>query len=153
MEKVGIISYEDRYHNDFKKLSYEWLEKYVFVEPEDERILNDPKEVILDEGGYIFLAKTDDKIVGTVALIKVDNDTFELAKLAVTEEYKGLKIGTKLMMKCLDVAKKENYKKIILYTNHNLEEAMALYKKFKFKEISIEENKYMGSDIKMELNI
>lgn len=57
------------------------------------------------------------------------------------------------MMKCLDVAKKENYKKIILYTNHNLEEAMALYKKFKFKEISIEENKYMGSDIKMELNI
>lgn len=37
MSKVEIIEYKDKYYDDFKKLSYEWLEKYVFVEPEDEK--------------------------------------------------------------------------------------------------------------------
>lgn len=61
MDKVDIISFKDEYCNDFKRLSYEWLEKYVSVEPEDERILNNPKEVILDNRGYIFLQNVEKK--------------------------------------------------------------------------------------------
>ena len=148
---IELIEFEEKYHDDFKRLSYEWLEKYVSVEPEDERILNNPKEVILDSGGYIFLVKINEEIVGTVSLIKVDDVTYELAKLAVTQKCQGLGIGKMLMEHCLRIAKKENTKKIILYTNHKLISAIELYKKFKFIEVQLINNKYIESDLKMEL--
>lgn len=153
MENLKIIEYEEEYHDDLKRLSYEWLEKYVLLEAEDERILNTPKEVILDKGGFIFFARYDETMVGTVSLIRVDKYTFEIAKLAVTEKYQGLKIGKMLMEKCLYIAKQENAKTIILYTNHILTSAIALYKKFEFKEIPAVNNKYMESDLKMELKL
>lgn len=153
MDKVDIISFKDEYCNDFKRLSYEWLEKYVSIEPEDERILNNPKEVILDNGGYIFFAKCGEEIVGTVSLIRVDKDTYELAKLAVTKKFQGLKIGNQLMERCIQVANQENIKKIILYTNHKLISAIKLYGKYGFKNIPLVNNKYIESDLKMVLNL
>lgn len=151
--EVEIVEYDDKYHEDLKRLSYEWLEKYVSVEPEDERILNNPREVVLDKGGFIFFAKYGEEIVGTVSLIKVDESTFELAKLAVTEKYQGLRIGKLLMGKCLVIAKEKGAIKIILYTNHVLASAIELYKKFDFQEIPLINNKYIESDLKMELSL
>ncbi len=153
MKEIKIVEYEEEYHDDLKRLSYEWLEKYVSVEPEDEKILNNPKEVILDKGGFIFFANYGEEIVGTVSLIKVDENTFELAKLAVTEKYQGLNIGKRLMEKCLYVAKQNNAKRIILFTNHRLTSAIEVYKKFDFKEIPLVNNKYIESDLKMELKL
>jgi len=153
MNEIEIIDYEEKYKKDLQRLSYEWLEKYLYVEPEDIKILSNPKEVVLDNGGFIFFAKYDDEIIGTVSLIKVDENTFELAKLAVTENYKGLKISNKLMEKCLNVVKSNNATKIVLYTNNLLISAIALYKKYGFKEIPLLNNKYMGSDLKMELEL
>lgn len=151
MEKIKIVEYNENYHDDLKRLSYEWLEKYVLLEPEDERIINNPKEVVLDKGGFIFFAKYFEEVVGTVSLIKVDEYTFEIAKLAVTEKYQGLKIGKILMEKCLYVATQKNAKKVILYTNSILTSAIALYKIFEFKEIPHVNSKYIESDLKMEL--
>ena len=153
MKKIIIVGFDEKYHDDLKRLSYEWLEKYLLLEPEDIRILNNPKEVVLDKGGYIFLAKYGEEAVGTVSLIKIDEDAFEIAKLAVTEKYQGLKIGTLLMEKCLYVGKQMGAKKIILYTNHKLISAIELYKKFDFKEIPLVNNKYVESDMKMEFNL
>lgn len=153
MKNIKIVEYEERYHDDLKRLSYEWLEKYVSVEPEDEKILNNPKEVVLDKGGFIFFVEYGEEIVGTVSLIRVDETTFELAKLGVTEKYQGLKIGNMLMEKCLYVAKQKKAKRIILFTNHILTSAIAVYKKFDFKEIPLVNNKYIESDIKMEVNL
>ncbi len=151
MDEVEVIEWEDKYSIDFMSLSIEWLEKYVFVEPSDLEILNHPHAVILDKGGNIFFAKYAGRIVGTVAMIKGDADTFELAKLAVSEEFKGLKIGNQLMEKCMQFAKKNGAKMIMLYTNHKLIPAIGLYKKYGFKKVTLEHNKYLESDMKMEL--
>lgn len=151
MNEVKVIEWEDKYSEDFVSLSIEWLEKYVSVEPSDLEILNHPHAVILDKGGNIFFAKYADRIIGTVAMIKGDTDTFELAKLAVTEEFKGLKIGNNLMEKCIQFAKVNGAKRIMLYTNHKLIPAIGLYKKYGFKEVALEHNKYLESDMKMEL--
>lgn len=153
MGKVDILLYKDEYCDDLRRLSYEWLEKYVSVEPEDERILNNPKEVILDNGGHIFFAKCEEEIVGTVSLIRVDENTYELAKLAVTERFQGFKIGNKLMEKCIQVANEEKTKEIILYTNHKLVSAIKLYEKYGFKHIPLINNKYLESDLKMVLEL
>jgi ribosomal protein S18 acetylase RimI-like enzyme len=154
MSDVSIIQYNSQYKEDFKRLSYEWLKKYVSVEPEDERILNNPEEAVLNGGGFIFFAKYNNEIVGTVSLIKlIEENAFELAKLAVTEKYQGLKIGQKLMEKCMEVAKQEGVDKVILFTNHKLISAIELYKKLGFTFVSLENNKYLEADLKMELEI
>ncbi|MFC3749066.1 GNAT family N-acetyltransferase [Paenibacillus sp. GCM10012306] len=153
MIAIEIINYEKQYHEDFRRLSYEWLEKYVSVEPEDERILANPQEIILDKGGYIFLAVYRGEVVGTVSLIKVDEIVFELAKFAVTEQYQGLGIARRLMDHCLKVARQEQSAKIILYTNHKLVSAIALYRKYDFVDVPIVDNKYLESDMRMELRL
>lgn len=153
MSEVSIIPYNSQYKEDFKRLSYEWLEKYVRVETEDERILNNPETVVLHGGGFIFFAQYNNEIVGTVSLIKlIEENAFELAKLAVTEKYQGLKIGRKLVEKCMEVAKHEGVDKVILFTNHKLTSAIELYKKFGFSFVSLENNKYLEADLRMEFD-
>ena len=153
MDMLEIIEYQDQYKSNLKELSYEWLEKYVSIEPEDERILNRPYETVLEGGGHIFFAKFVGKIVGTVSLIKIDGDSYELAKLAVTELYQDRKIGRQLIEKCIQTAKQAGAKRIILYTNHVLQAAIHLYKDFGFKEIPQNVKKYIEADIMMELKI
>lgn len=150
MPAIEWLTYEEKYKNDLKQLSYEWLEKYVSVEPEDVRILENPEEIIIKPGGEIIFARYEGEIVGTVSLIKVDEQTFELAKLAVTEKSQGLKIGNQLMDKALEFAKSKRATKVILYTNRILISAIAVYQKYGFVEIPLIENKYLESDLKME---
>jgi N-acetylglutamate synthase-like GNAT family acetyltransferase len=114
MKNVKIVEYEEQYKNSFIRISYEWLKKYSLLEPEDILILNHPEEIVQENEGHILFAKYDEKVVGTVALMKIDGDTFELAKLAVAEQYQGLKIGSMLIERCIEIAKKEEAKKIIL---------------------------------------
>jgi len=43
MAEVLIVPYDSEYKEDLKRLSYEWLEKYVGVKPEDERIIKEKR--------------------------------------------------------------------------------------------------------------
>lgn len=152
-DKIKIIQYKNEYKNMLKKLSYEWLNKYELFEPEDEIILNNPRKHILNKGGYIYLAKYQNKIIGTVSLIPVKDNIFELAKLSVTEKYQNNGIAQILIDKAIETAKKEGIEKIILYSNSKLKKAYRLYKKYGFKNIKIDKSKYETADIKMELNL
>lgn len=151
MVAIKIIEWEDKYAEQFKRLSLEWLEKYVSVEPADLEIINNPHRSILDKGGMIFFALCDGLIVGTVAMIRQNDGSFELAKLAVTEGYKGLKIGNLLMEKSLEFASQRKAITVFLYTNRRLLPAINLYEKFGFKEVPVAQNKYIEADMKMEL--
>lgn len=120
MDQIKIVEWEDQYSKDFISLSVEWLEKYVYVEPGDLEIINHPHRAVLNNGGNIFFAKHGDRVVGTVAMIRYDVDTFELAKLAVTKDFKGMKIGNQIMERCLLFAKKAIGKK-----NHIIHKSQA----------------------------
>jgi N-acetylglutamate synthase-like GNAT family acetyltransferase len=113
-------------------------------------MLSDPQGEILDKGGMIFYAKYNDKIVGTVSLLKIDETTFELSKMAVTDGVQGLGIGQKLLEHCLLIAKQKEMKKLILYSNRKLLPAIYLYEKFGFEEVPLESGNYERADIKME---
>ncbi len=147
---VEIIPFSATLAAPIKTLNLEWLKKYFKVEPKDEIVLSDPKGQIIDKGGMIFYAKYKDEIVGTVSLIKIDDTTFELSKMAVTDGVQGLGIGKKLVEHCLAFAKERNIQKLILYSNRKLEPAIHLYKKHGFVEIELENGIYERADIKME---
>ena len=98
----------------------------------------------------IWFALLDNTPIGTVTMIK-SNDSYEVAKLAVTEKYKKLGIGKRLMKVAIEFARENSTKKIYLFTNHNLIPAINLYKKCGFVQIPLIDNKYIESDMKMEL--
>lgn len=152
-EQIDIINYDQQYTEAFAALNRAWLQKYFVVEPIDEEIFANPKEYIVNNGGYIFFAKMDDKIVGTFALMKTEEVIFELSKMAVAEEFQGKKIGNKMLEFCLEKAKRLNAHKIILYSNTSLQPAIHLYKKFGFKEVPLGNVEYKRADIKMEIDL
>lgn len=147
---VEIIPFSTDLKEHIKTLNLEWLKKYFKVEPKDEIVLSDPQSEIIDKGGMIFYAKYNNQIIGTVSLIKIDDFTFELSKMAVTDTIQGLGIGKKIMEHCLAVAKEEGIQKLILYSNRSLLPAIHLYKKYGFVEIALEDGVYERADIKME---
>lgn len=147
---VAIIPFSSDLKEPIKTLNLEWLNKYFKVEPKDELVLSNPQEEIIDKGGMIFYAKYNDKIVGTVSLLKMNDTEFELSKMAVTDGVQGLGIGKRLMEHCVKAAQENNLKKMIIYSNRKLVPAITLYEKFGFKEIPLEAGVYERADIKME---
>ncbi|MFI1771334.1 GNAT family N-acetyltransferase [Thalassobellus citreus] len=150
---INIIPFEKAYSKDFYKLNIEWLQSLFYVEPYDEEVLSNPETYIINKGGHIFFAKLNDTIVGTVALMPMENEEdFELTKMAVSPKHRGFKIGQQLMQHCIAFAKANNMPKLVIYSSTKLDNAIHIYKKYGFNEIDIEPNSpYKRSDIKMEL--
>jgi ribosomal protein S18 acetylase RimI-like enzyme len=91
--------------------------------------------------------------VGTVALIN-EKEGYELSKMAVSPQYQGLKIGQKLMDKCIQFSKDQGWEKILLYSNRSLIPAIQLYRKVGFEEVPLEKDVYYErADIKMVLRL
>ncbi len=151
---MEILSFTPKYSEDFKNLNIAWLKKYFWVEPHDEDVLGNPEKYIIEPGGNIFFVKDNEEIIGTVALMKMEDTVFELTKMAVIPAAQGKKIGQQLMEHTINFAKNKGWKKLIIYSNRKLENAIYIYKKYGFVEIPIEENNpYSRGDIKMELNL
>ncbi len=150
---MEIIEYRSKYKEHIKELNFEWLEKYFSVEPSDIVQLSDPENEIINKGGFIYYASVDDKVVGTVTLMKVDNGIYELGKMAVTAKYQGKGIGNKLLAHCIAKAKSIGAETIILYSNTKLVPAIELYKKYGFVATTMGIASYERSNIKMELKI
>ncbi|MCJ7757859.1 MAG: GNAT family N-acetyltransferase [Gillisia sp.] len=152
--KIEIIPFDPKYSADFKNLNLDWLNRYFRVEPHDDEVLGDPEKHIIKPGGNIFFAREGKRILGTVALIKIEDNVFELTKMAVTPQAQGKKIGQKLMVHALEFAKEQGWKTLILYSNRKLENAIYIYKKYGFEEIPLEDNNpYARGDIKMKLEL
>ncbi len=150
LNKVAIVDFKDESKEAIKTLNYEWLEKYFHIEEGDVLSLSNPKEYIIDKGGYIFYATLNNEIVGTVSLMKVDNQIFELGKMAVKNSVQGYGIGTLLLEHCLDVSNQKDISKLIIYSNTQLKSAIHLYEKYGFVETELESGLYERADVKME---
>ena len=148
-----IINYEDKYLDDFKRLNIEWLEKYNLAEQHDFDVLNDPKGMILDGGGHLFLAVENDMIIGSAALVNEHDGLYELAKMAVDPAARGKGIGKTLIEHCLQKAKDIQAKKILLYSNSQLTTAISMYEKYGFKHIPVIDSPFVTADVKMELSL
>jgi N-acetylglutamate synthase-like GNAT family acetyltransferase len=120
------------------------------MEPIDEQVLRYPDEHIINKDGSILMAIVNGEIVGTVALKFVEPGVYEFTKMAVDEKYRGLKIGKALALAAIEKARAMGARKIILYSNTILANAIALYRKLGFKEVPVD-SVYERSDTKMEL--
>jgi putative acetyltransferase len=148
-----IIEYEDRYQPVFKALNAEWLDLYGLMEPHDMEILDDPRKNIIETGGVIYLAMFEGDVIGSAALIKEHGDVYELAKMSVAKDFRQKGLSRLLMERCLEKAKELKASKITLFSNSKLKAALALYEKYNFRYIPVENSPFLTADIKMELEL
>lgn len=150
-QQLQIIPYAQAHGAAFRHLNEAWITKYFRMEEADFRSLDDPEGYILQKGGYILMAQYEGEIVGACALIRIDQRTFEMAKMAVDDKAKGKGIGYALGKACIDKAKQLGIKKIELLSNTILTPAISLYRKLGFKEVPLPPTDYERANIKMEI--
>lgn len=150
---IELIEYSPAFQADFKHLNCEWIETYFELEEADYHALDKPHETIIQTGGHIYLARYQGEIVGTCALIKKDEETYELAKMAVAECARGKGIGWLLGQASLAKARELGAKIVYLESNTVLEPAIQLYKKLGFRKIVGQPSPYTRCNIQMELRL
>jgi len=151
---ITINDYDPRYQPHFESLNRVWIEKYFRMEPRDEYVLTNPEEAIIQKGGTILIALYDGSVAGVVALIKIDNDTYEFSKMGVHEDFRRKGIAEALSYAAFKKVKALKGKKVILFSNTLLEGAILLYRKLGFTEVPLDNaNEYERSNIKMEMEI
>ncbi len=156
LQAIEIIGYKPAYGSYFKAFNYAWIEHYFSVEPIDIEALEHHQKKIIKPGGCILFAKMAGKIVGTCALKKFPDDSYELTKMAVTEAAQGKQVGKKLGLAILEKARSLGAKTVFLESNRKLIPALTLYRRLGFVEVSRgqdTESEYQRSDIRMEIKI
>lgn len=151
-KNITIVDFEVSHKAAFRSLNEEWITKYFEMEDADYKALDHPQEYILDKGGYIAVALLNNEVVGTCALLKMENDRFdyELAKMGVSPKTQGMGIGYLLGLKIIDKARELGAKSIFLESNTILAPAIRLYRKLGFTEIEHIETPYKRCNIQME---
>ena len=152
-QQVEIIDYRPEFHADFKQLNYAWISQYFTIEAADRQYLEHPDKKILTPGGHICMAKYKDNIVGTCALVKLDNTRYELAKMAVAEEMRGRGIGWLLGQAAITKGRELGAKKLYIESNTKLKAAIKLYQKLGFQKIVGPPSPYERCNIQLELTL
>jgi ribosomal protein S18 acetylase RimI-like enzyme len=156
MSEIEILPYRSEFKQTFRRLNLEWLREHFAAEEEDERILRDPEGVVIRPGGAILMAKLDGRIVGTTALIHLENSVCEIAKMAVTRSVRGRCVGRRLTLAALELAEQMGAARVILHTSPKLTAALNLYKSLGFQEGFLEPElarSFRRPTITMQLNL
>jgi len=150
---VQVVDYTSAYQSAFRELNVEWISQYFKMEESDYKALDHPDEYILNKGGHIFIALYNNEPIGACALIKMDNDMFELAKMAVSPKAKGKGIGYLLGLAGVEKARQLGAKKLYLESNTILKPAINLYHKLGFKKVNGIPSPYERCNIQMILEL
>ncbi len=153
-KKIEIVGFQSKYKKYFYQLNKQWLEEYFTVEPEDEKMLQNPEQYIIKSGGKIFFAILGSKIIGTCALIKKEKGAYELAKMAVAPEFQGRQAGKKLALAAIEKARDLKAKELVARTSPKLEAANRLYHHLGFEYCGKDfSQNYHRSTVVLKLNL
>lgn len=152
-QAITIVDYRPEFQDDFKRLNYEWIEQYFEIEGSDREALENPQEKILDPGGHIFMAMDGEQAVGTCALVKMGDRTYELVKMAVASAARGNGIGWLLGQTAVNKARELGAEVLFIESNTQLKPAISLYQKLGFQKVVGPPSPYKRCNIQMELKL
>jgi GNAT superfamily N-acetyltransferase len=153
MSDVRIVDFAPRHRERFRELNLAWITEHFRVEEADRRALEDPEGYILGHGGHIFMAEVEGAIVGGCALLRNDDGSFELAKMAVDPAVRGRGVGRALGEAAIARARVLGARRVELLSNTRLAPAITLYKSLGFVAVPLPPNDYERANIKMILEL
>ncbi|GAA0854688.1 bifunctional helix-turn-helix transcriptional regulator/GNAT family N-acetyltransferase [Aliiglaciecola litoralis] len=128
-QTVSIVEFSPDLASFFEQINRQWIEDMFVLEDVDKQVLQHPIENIISKGGKIWFAKHPELgIVGTCALLNKGNGAFELTKMGVLANVRGLKVGEILLQHVIKQAI-EIADCLFLLTNAQCEAAIHLYEK------------------------
>jgi GNAT superfamily N-acetyltransferase len=94
-----------------------------------------------------WIAEQDGERVGCVFCVREDDATARLRILLVDPKARGQRLGTRLVETCLDFARAAGYRRMVLWTNHPLTAARAIYLAAGFRLTAEEPHHSYGVDL------
>ena len=150
---IEIVNFKAEHQPYFEKFNQAWIEEHFQLEPVDIYVLQNPEEAILKNGGAILMALYNGEVAGTVALRKIDDQTFEFTKMAVDPNYRRKGIAEALSYACFDKAGRLGATQVILYSNTLQAAAIRLYEKLGFQHLPVENDVYKRANVKMSIRL
>jgi len=154
--EISFRLFQDGDSGAFRELNEEWIARYFSLEEHDHIQLRDPEENILRTGGQIVMVVAGEERIGCCALIFVRPGVFEVAKMAVSESYRGHGIGRKLLEYAIAQAKELGAHTLELASNTKLANAVHLYESLGFRHLPperVEPTPYARANVFMELHL
>lgn len=112
-----------------------WLEISLCFQSFDRELENLPGDYALPHG-RLLLAFEDDDLAGCIALRPLADQACEMKRLYVRPAFRGLGLGRTLVTAILEAAKEIGYERMRLDTlPGKMDQALAMYRRFGFKEI------------------
>jgi ribosomal protein S18 acetylase RimI-like enzyme len=105
---------------------------FQFPETLSQEDLVDPEGYYLSNGGQIFVVENDQKIIGSVAISKVDPQTARICRFYIQRDFRSIGLGKKLLTQAIDFCKQNDYQQAIADVWHKMEHAIKLYEKYGF---------------------
>ena len=136
LPQIQILDYKPSLKRYFYDLAAPWLLSVLKgrLEEEDNFTLKNPDQAYLEKGGFVFYALCNKRVVGVVALKRLDEQSFEFAKLFIDPSFRNLGIATKLVYRCISRCKENEAKQLWLQTTMAMPEAHKLYYSLGFKD-------------------
>jgi DNA-binding MarR family transcriptional regulator/N-acetylglutamate synthase-like GNAT family acetyltransferase len=133
--EMSVRDFSDDLAEAFYRINAEWIQSMFVLEENDIRLLENPRELILDKGGAVLFAQTPDLgVVGTCAVMRMKDGWFELTKMGVLQAARGRKVGEFLLAATIDRAKAMGVAdRLYLLTNKKCGPAIHLYEKLGFE--------------------
>ena len=147
---MEIVEFQPDHAAAFKALNEAWIGKYFAIEAKDREVLDDPQGRILAGGGRIYMALAQGEPVGCVALLKMADGGYEVAKMTVAEGVRGCGLGRGLLQRCIEAGAQDGAARLYLETNSSLAPALALYRAMGFVDLPPAETPYARADVFME---
>ena len=94
-----------------------------------------------------WVAEREGEVIGSVFIVKEDDDTAKLRLLYVDERARGLGLGRKLVDETMRFARNKGYKRMVLWTNDILVSARRIYEAAGFELLAEEPHRSFGKDL------
>lgn len=133
-DTLAIRDWSDDLGKDFHAINAEWIGAMFSLEDKDREILSNPRKTIIDRGGFVlFVESAELGVVGTCALMKIEEGVFELTKMGVLERARGRGAGELLLETTLARASAMGIDTLYLLTSSKCAAAIKLYEKLGFE--------------------
>jgi N-acetylglutamate synthase-like GNAT family acetyltransferase/DNA-binding MarR family transcriptional regulator len=131
---LTLREYSDDLAPYFHDINAEWITDMFQLEATDREVLEQPRARIIDKGGVILFVEAKGLgIVGTCALQKTGEHSFELTKMGVRASARGLKVGEFLLRAMITRALQLGAEPLYLLTNTKCAAGIHLYEKAGFQ--------------------
>jgi len=129
-DELKFVSFTPALASHFKVINEQWISEMFQIESLDIDILQYPQKRVIEPGGHIWFAEHASLgVIGTCAILKKAEGVFELTKMGVLKQDRGLKCGERLLRHVLAESEKMSIECLFLLTNAKCAAAIHLYEK------------------------